>query len=85
MAAYAYEPVLSAQAWEFLRSLSRRRQQRLTKVIYHLAEQHWLMGDYRTTDSTGRYLEHLRIDGFCVTYWADGAVDELRILDIAEL
>lgn len=85
MASFQYEPVLSVNAWEFLCSLSRRRQQRLTKIIYQLAEQHWLLGDYRTTDSTGRFLEHLRVEGFRITYWADGPVNELRILDIADL
>jgi hypothetical protein len=85
MASYGYEPVLSAKAWEFLRSLSRVRQQRLTKLIYQLADQHWLLGDYRTTDSTGRFLEHLRLEGYRITCWADGPESELRVLDIAEL
>jgi hypothetical protein len=85
MASHEYEPVLSAKAWEFLSSLSRRRQQRLGKLIYQLAGQHWILGDYRTTDSTGRFLEHLRLEGFRITYWADGPVNELRILDITEL
>ena len=85
MASYAYEPVLSAKAWEFLCSLSRKRQQRVIKLINLLAEQPWQLGDYRTTDSTGRFLENIRLNGFLITYWADGPVDELRVLDIVEL
>ena len=29
--------------------------------------------------------EFLRIDGYLFTFWADNAVQELRILDITEL
>jgi len=85
MASYAYEPVLSAKAWEFLCSLSRKRQQRVIKLINLLAEQPGRLGDYRTTDNTGRFLENIRLNGFLITYWADGPVDELRVLDIIEL
>jgi hypothetical protein len=37
------------------------------------------------TDSAGRFLENIRLNGFLITYWADGPVEELRILDIVEL
>lgn len=80
-----YEPVLSAKAWELLGSLSRKRQQRLIKLIHQLADQPSRLGDYQTRDSTGRTLENLQFDGFLFTYWADGPVNELRILDIVEL
>jgi hypothetical protein len=30
-------------------------------------------------------LENLQLDGFLFTYWADGPVNELRILDIVLL
>ncbi len=36
MAAKSYEPVLSARAWELFGSLSRKRQQRLAKIIHQL-------------------------------------------------
>lgn len=85
MALPEYDPVLSAKAWEFLRSLSRARQQRLTKLIYQLADYPHRLGDYRTTDTSGRFLENLRFDGYLFTFWADNAVNELRILDIIEL
>lgn len=85
MASYAYEPVLSAKAWEFLCSLSRKRQQKVIRLISLLAEQPTQLGDYRTTDSSGRFLENIRLGGFLITYWADGPVNELRVLDIVEL
>lgn len=85
MAIPEYEPVLSTKAWKFLRSLTRKRQQRLTHLIYQLAESPIRFGDYQTHDSTDRVLENLRMEGFLFTFWADGAVNELRILDITEL
>jgi hypothetical protein len=85
MAVPEYVPVLSPKAWEFLRSLSRRRQQRLTNLIYQLADQPIRLGDYQTRDSAGRSLQNLRIEGYIFTFWTDGAVNELRILDITEL
>lgn len=85
MAADDYEPVLSSKAWELLCSLSRRRQQRLIRLIQQVAACPAQVGDYQTRDSTGRKLENLRLDGFLITYWADGAVKELRVLDVIEL
>ncbi len=85
MPAGDYEPVLSPKAWELLRSLSRRRQQRLIRLIYQLAGYPFQQGDYQTRDHTGRPLENLRIEGCILTYWADSPAKELRILDIYEL
>lgn len=85
MAIPDHEPVLSPKAWEFLSSLSRKRQRRLANLIHQLAESPHQLGDYQTRDSTGRRLENLRFEGYVFTYWADGAVNELRILDIVEL
>lgn len=80
-----YEPVLSPKAWELVCSLTRKRQQRLIRVIHQIAAFPSLVGDYQTRDSTGRILENLRIEGYLRTYWMDGPVRELRVLDIVEL
>ena len=85
MALQAYEPVLSAKAWEFFGSLSRKRQQRLSRLVHQLAECPHCLGEYQTTDSTGRRLENLRLEGCLFTYWADAGAKELRILDITLL
>jgi len=85
MALQPYDPVLSSKAWEFLSSLSRKRQQRLTRLIFQLADYPHRLGDYQTFDSTGRALENLQLEGYLITYWTDGPVKELRILDIVEL
>jgi hypothetical protein len=42
-------------------------------------------GGLSDRDSTGRTLENISLDGYIFTFWADGAVNELRILDITEL
>jgi hypothetical protein len=80
-----YEAVLSAKAWEFLCAQSKKRQQKIIRMIQQIAEFPAQLGDYQTRDGTGRKLENLRLDGFLITYWADGPVNELRVLDIVEL
>jgi hypothetical protein len=85
MALHAYEPVLSAKAWEFFASLSRKRQQRLARLIHQLADYPHRLGEYQTSDCTGRPLENIRLDGCLFTYWADAGAKELRILDITPL
>jgi hypothetical protein len=85
MARHSYEPVLSAKAWEFFGTLSRKRQQRISRILHQLADSPQHLGDYQTTDRSGRTLENLRLEGCIFTYWPDAAVRELRILDIVEL
>jgi hypothetical protein len=85
MAQREFEPVLSPKAWEYPRSLSKRRQERLTRLIYQLADDPFRQGDYQSRDSTNRVLENLRLGNCILTYWADDPVKELRILDIHEL
>jgi hypothetical protein len=85
MACHSYEPVLSAKAWEFFGTLSRKRKQRISKIIHQLADSPQHLGDYQTSDNTGRTLENLRLEGYIFTYWPDAAVKELRILEIVEL
>ena len=85
MALQAYEPVLSTNAWEFFGTLSRKRQQRLARLIHQLADFPHRLGEYQTIDSTGRPLENLRLEGCLFTYWTDAGAKELRILDITAL
>ena len=85
MAFPAYEPVLSSKAWDYFCSLSRKRQQRLARLVRQLADSPHRLGEYRTTDDTGRHLENIRLEAWLLTYWEDGPAKELRILDITEL
>ena len=80
-----YEPVFSAKAWEVLLACSKRRQARIARLAYALADYPYRVGDYQTSDSTGRPLENLRMEGFIFTYWPDHGVKELRIVDLVEL
>lgn len=82
MAAKSFEPVLSAKAWELLCSLPRRKQQRLIHWINHIAQRPSLISDYQATDDAGRTLENIRLEHFIITYWIDGPVWELRVLDV---
>jgi hypothetical protein len=57
MAQREFEPVLSPKAWEYLRSLSKRRQERLTRLIYQLANDPFRQGNYQSRDHIGRVLK----------------------------
>ena len=85
MAIHAYDPVLSANAWEFFGSQSRKRQLRMARLIHQLAESPHRLGEYQNADSTGRPLENLHLENCLFTYWADAGAKELRILDITPL
>ena len=80
-----YEPVFSAKAWEILLACSRRRQARIARLAYALADYPYRVSDYQTADSIGRPVENLRMEGFIFTYWPDHGVKELRIVDLVEL
>jgi hypothetical protein len=42
-------------------------------------------GDYSVRDSTGRWLQVLRVGKFDFTFWPDDVVGELRIIEISLL
>ncbi len=43
------------------------------------------MGNYVTTDHTGRALQNLLVDHYVVTYWADHAAREVRLVEVASV
>jgi hypothetical protein len=62
--------------------LSRKRQQRITRLIHQLADYPHRRGDYQTRDSTDRTLKNIQLQGHLFTYWADGPAKELRIVEL---
>ncbi len=81
----AYEPVLSAQATAFLVGLSRQKQRKLLTLLLQVAEHPMQLGDYSTRDEDGHQLQHLVVGDWHISFWADHAVRELRITELAEL
>ena len=79
----AYAPVLSSEATSMLIGLSRSKQQKMIDLLFRLAEHPSQPGDY-STRSEGRDIQHLRLGDFRVSFWADHAVRELRVIDLAK-
>ena len=50
--------------------------------IEKLADNPFTNGDFAVTDATGRKNEVLVLHGYSITFWADHAVKELRIVDV---
>jgi len=80
----AYEPVLSSRAIGFLYSLRKAKQRKLIDLIFRVAAVPSQVGDYESRDDTGREIQHLRIGDLIISFWADHAVKELRIVEIEE-
>ncbi len=81
----AYEPVLSSKAAAFLVGVSRSKQKQVLLLLFQLAEHPSQLGDYATREEGGRHIQHLMAGDWFFSFWADHAVRELRITEIAEL
>ena len=53
--------------------------------LLQLAEHPIQSGDYFTREENGRDVQHLQLGDFLVSFWADDAGRELRVVDIALL
>lgn len=82
---FAFEPVLSGKASSFLVGLSRTKQKQVLRLLFQLAEHPTQLGDYATREDGGREIQHLMVGDWHFSFWADHAVRELRITEIAEL
>jgi hypothetical protein len=83
--ASSYEPVLSANASEFLVGLSKSKQKRLIHLLFQLAENPSQIGDYSKSDDTGREIQFLLLRDVLIAFWPDHPVRELRIVVIQEV
>jgi hypothetical protein len=79
-----FEPVLSSKAIGFIYSLRKPKQRKLIDLIYRIAGVPSQIGDYESRDDTGREVQHIKIGDLIISFWADHAVKELRIVDIEE-
>jgi hypothetical protein len=82
---YPYEPVLSSKAAAFVISLSKLRQRKLIELLHQLAKNPSQIGDYSERDNTGREVQFIAAKDLVITFWADDAVREFRIVDIEEV
>jgi len=79
-----FEPVLSSSAIGFIYSLRKAKQRKLIDLIYRMAAVPSQIGDYESIDDTGRVIQHIKIGDLIISFWADHAVKEFRIVDIEE-
>ncbi len=75
--------VLEESALHFLLSLRGSVRRRVLLSLERLRDHHWLeASEYALTDKSGRHLNVSAAHPFLITWWHDGAVDELRVVDI---
>jgi hypothetical protein len=74
--------VLNEGAVRFALALGVQQRQKLVKALEALVSYPQAEADFHEVDLTGRKFSVVAVRPFLVTYWWDGAVDELRIVDI---
>jgi hypothetical protein len=74
--------VLDEDVLRFVLSLTGARRKRLLAQLEHLRCNHHDAADFREKVGSGRWLSLKVLHPFLITYWLDGAVDELRIVDV---
>lgn len=78
----SYESHLSLEAVSFVTGLSKKRQKLVLDLADQISRQPFEIGDYRTSDATGRTIENLRLEGYLFSFWIDHASREVRISEI---
>jgi hypothetical protein len=80
-----YEPVLAGQSASLLTELPKSKQREVISLLYRLSAVPSQVGDYTTEDDTSRSLQNILLGPWHITYWADHAAQEFRIVDITEV
>ena len=80
-----YEPVLSGKASSFLIGVSKAKQRKIIALIFQISDHPGQVGDYSTRDDIGRDIQNVLLGDWQFSFWADHAVRELRVIEIAEL
>jgi len=74
--------VLDEDVMRFVLALPAATRRRLMAQLEYLRSHSADPADFREKDQSGRWLSVRALRPFLVTYWLDGPVDELRIVDI---
>ena len=78
--AAAYQVVLHADLVDILFQLQPRERRQVIRFFETLANRPGLPGDYVEMDSDGRENQVTVLGRWAVTYWADHAVKEVRVV-----
>lgn len=76
----AYEAMLHAQAWHRLAATKGAARRRLLDIIDQVAAEPFRVGDLQQLDPDGRINEVVLLGDWLVTFWADHAVREVRVV-----
>ena len=76
----AYEVILHGQAWHLLAATQGATRRRLLAVLDQVAAEPFRVGDLQQRDPAGRINEVVLIGDWLVTYWADHATREIRVV-----
>lgn len=77
-----YAVCIHLEALEVLPKSGKRREQ-VIDFIRHLGPIAHLGGDFQTTDpESGRPMEVTEVGGYALTWWIDGPVREVKVVDI---
>jgi hypothetical protein len=74
--------VLDEDVMRYALAASASQRRKLVAQLTHLQIHAFDPPDFREQDRTGRWLSVKALRPFLITYWLDGPVDELRIVDV---
>jgi hypothetical protein len=77
-----YEVYLRAEAFDFLRHRHADERNRLLRLLHELGGDPYRRGDFAERDLNGRSVQVLIFQRYAISYWADHAVKELKVIDI---
>jgi hypothetical protein len=80
--AAAYRYVLDCSVAEDLMTLPARQRERFIKIFRNLAGDPYQTGNTYFLDSSGREIQKKLLGQWLVSFWADHAVNEVRIVGI---
>jgi len=77
-----YRVFIAAEVIATLRGRKGRERWLITRLFEELAQDPFRKGDYVEKDEVGRPIQVLVIGRVAVSFWADHAVKEVKILDL---
>jgi hypothetical protein len=80
-----YAFVVDDSVLELFTGRSRREREELLRIFKLLADSPYQIGEWRQKTKSGRELQVKRFGKWLVTFWPDGPVLELRIVDVKKI
>jgi len=78
----SYKLVVEESALEVLLALPAKRRESILRTFDSLSQNPFQEGDFSVKDDAQRSVQIKYADGILITYWADHAVQELRVVAV---